>query len=213
VRTALIFTHVLVVLALTLPHPALVADRSRWDSGRGRMELASWTRTLNRLGVDISETELEAKAWSWATAYADWYRRYLAPLTLYSRYLHVRQQWSMFTHPKQRVGRVWIEIDRGSGFEPVFVSKSDEHTWNGDVLTHNRIRKLFNRVTSHRYKEGFDEFAEWIAPQLARDFPTATRARVRIENYVTPTPEQSRAGVHPKGTFTRTRVLDLRARP
>ena len=210
-RAALILTHVVAVVALALPHPGQVTNRSQWTSSRGRMELASWTSTLNRVGYEISESELEDRAWAWATGYAEWHRRWLAPFDAYNRYFHVRQEWSMFTHPKKRVGRIWIEIERDGAFVPVFISKSPQHTWLEDVLTHNRMRKLFNRVTSHRYKAGLLEFALWIAPRIARDFPRAPRARVRIENYLTPSAEEVQRGFTPSGTFTRSRLIDLEA--
>jgi hypothetical protein len=212
IRAALVLLHIVAVVLLSLPHPSLILDRSRWRSGRGRMELANWTRTFNRLGFDVTEAELERKAWAAGERYRAWFSRYVHPFERYATYLHTRQGWSMFTHPKKRIGKVWIEIELKPGvFWPVFVSKSPVFVWNQGALTHNRMRKLFNRVTSHRYKGGFDEFALWVAPKLARAYPASRRARVSIENYVTPPPERVRAGEIPRSTFTRRKLVELEA--
>jgi hypothetical protein len=186
--------HLFAVTFCALPSVGSGMNRNAWRQPTVQGEFRAWTERLTALGVRIEQEELEDRAWAFATGYESVRERILAPFQPYFRYCGTWQSWKMFVAPHRYPGRLEIEIDRGSGWEPVYVARSAEHRWMASWLDHDRFRSATFRYAWDHYRVARSQFADWVARRAAEDFPDAERVRVYFVRYRTRSPEEVRAG-------------------
>jgi hypothetical protein len=115
----------------------------------------------------------------------------------------------MFVAPHRYPARLEIEIDRGRGWETVYLGRSTEHAWLQPWLDHDRFRAAVFRYSWKHYRHPRKQFADWAARLAAEEWPDATRFRLSFLRYKTPSPEQVRAGdlPDPKRELVNERIL------
>ncbi len=86
----------------------------------------------------------------------------------------------MFSNPQTSPSRLWVEVDQGDGFTPLFVVGSERYTWHGDFFGHHRIRKLLGRIGRAGRGPEYNELGRWLAREAAREFPDAKTLRVSV---------------------------------
>jgi hypothetical protein len=101
------------------------------------------------------------------------------------------QSWRMFSNPQTTPSQLWIELDSGNGFTPIYVSRSSEHVWRHSFFEHHRIRKLLGRIGRGGKDSAYEALADWIAKRAFGDYPQAKRVRVRSYTWTTPAPDAS----------------------
>ncbi|MEQ1503273.1 MAG: hypothetical protein ABMB14_13635 [Myxococcota bacterium] len=186
-------------------------NRTAWRQPTVQGEFAAWTARLNGFGIAITTPELEELLWAFAERYEGWRAVVLAPFDPYFLYCGTWQSWKMFVAPHRFPGRLEIEVDRGSGWEPAYVARSREHAWMASWLDHDRFRAATFRYAWEMYKTPRAQFADWVAVQAREAFPDARRVRVSFVRYRTRSPEEVRAGTPAAEKRELAQVRDLRA--
>lgn len=211
VRAALIAVHLFAVTVLALPSAGSGLNRAAWKNPTVEGELAAWTQRLNGLGVPITQAELTELAWDVASGWSSVQGAATAPFQPYYRHAGTHQSWRMFVAPHRHPALLHVDLDRGEGWEPLYVARSNAHTWRRRQLDQDRFRSaIFRYGWKHVQRRGsYDGFVNWLARQAAVDFPEAAQLRTRFFVYQTLSPADTRAGARPEGTFTAQRVRDL----
>jgi hypothetical protein len=197
--------HITAVLVLAIPDARGVASsRSAWKDPTVQDEIAAWAE---RLSMDASTFETTAydAAQTWTAAVG----RLRAPVQFYSDYFGVYQTWRMFVAPHRHPAKLHIDIEEDGQWRPIQVARSDEHDWRGEQFDHVRFRAVLFRYGWSRYTRDYRALARWIARRAAEDFPSATRVRIQMYGYRTPTPQEVRDDAIPEGEFGQTLVVPL----
>jgi hypothetical protein len=194
IRAVLIGYHVIAVCVLGFPAPAGVMDKSAWKEPSVQNELRIWAERANSVGFSWTQDEFEQLLWDFSKTFLAGRKEVLRPFVPYAEYLGTRQDWRMFSAPHRYPSRNEIHVRIGGEWKPVFVSRSDEHTWNRFLFDHHRIRRLNFLHAWKKYGRRYKTFTHFVARKAAADFPEADQVRVRFYKYRTPTPEERRAG-------------------
>lgn len=189
--------HLFAISWMALPSAGGGMNRSAWKSGTVQGEFRTWVGRLNRIGVDITVPELEDVLWDFARRYEKGKQWVLDPMRPYLTTTGSEQSWRMFVAPHRYPGRLVIELDHGDGFVPIYMARSNEHTWRRSVFDHDRMRAAVFRYAWPHFKGPRHRFTEWVAREVAEEFPEAERVRVSFLRYRTPSPEEVRAGEEP----------------
>jgi hypothetical protein len=205
---AFVVFHVLSMLVLALPASGRLSDRAVWQSRENQLQFARWAKLSSRLGVARTGPELEEQLWQFMQRYLRVRGMFAAPFELYASYTGTAQGWRMFSTPQSHPAYVHVELAKGAGFEPIYVSRSDEFTWHREQFDHHRLRKLFGRVARSTEETSWEQFGQWAARQAARDVPDADGLRIWQERRTTPEPG-SPAGTEP-AVPEQIRIYDLR---
>lgn len=209
VRAALVGLHVLGVVLMATPSPAVGLRRSLWKEPTVQAEFKAWNERFRAVGFELGQEEMEDLLWDFATSWEKGRSILVAPFVPYGRYLGPSQSWRMFVAPHRYPTRLHVEIEEGGDWRTVYVERSREHTWLGRAFDHDRMRSAIFRFGWPQYRRSWEQFAAWVADRAATDFPEATRVRVSMYKYRTLSPEEARAGQEPDGKFQQERVLDL----
>lgn len=209
-RALFVALHLFAVTAMALPSAGSGLTRSAWSSPTVQGEFQSWTDRLNRWGIAITVPELEDRLWAFASGYEDGRQAVLAPFMPYYRYCGTWQSWRMFVAPHRYPGRLEIDIDEGQGWTPLYVARSDAHTWHRAWLDHDRMRAAIFRYSWSHYRTSRKEFTDWVATTVAAERPDARRIRVSWMRYKTPSPDDVLAGKAPVEKRDLTNTRDLR---
>lgn len=209
VIAVLVLLHVVSVAVSSLPSvrgglsPALMKEPAV------QLELRQWIKGLAAIGVELTTDELQAAVTRVGHAYSDVRDVLVWPFRPYHRYLGTGQTWNLFTSAHRLPSRLEIDVEVAGAFSPLYRARSAELTWNRSQLDDVRLRKAIYLMSWHRGVHVYRTFTEWVAREVAKDFPDATRVRVRYWRYQTPSPEEVRGGAALEGRYVRTRVLNL----
>ena len=196
-RGVLVAVHLFAVTFMALPSASGGMNRRAWSDPTVQGEFTAWSARLRSYGVDVTAPELEDTMWSFATSYEGLRDLVLTPLRPYFRLTGTSQSWKMFVAPHRYPSRMEIDVDRGAGFEQVYVERSSEHDWMRTWFDHDRMRSAVFRYGWPHYRSSRTAFVDWVATRAMKDFPGATRVRVSFVSYRTPSPQEIRLGIRP----------------
>lgn len=197
-RAALIVVHVALIGMAAVPAPEGGMRRKAWQDPTVQGELRAWGDRLRAVGLDVTDAGLEAGLWDFAVDYMAARNAALKPARPYYRYLGTEQSWRMFVAPHKHPSRLELSIDRGQGWEVVYLQSTAGADWLEEILEHDRSRSLLFRYAWRSFRNAYRHMVGWLGVQAARDFPDATRMRARWMRQRTPTPAQVRAGEAPR---------------
>lgn len=215
-KVGALLLYAFVCLMFATPTGSRLSNKQVWDSQHNKEEFEAWASGLGALGGNLSGREFQDALWRVTTTYLERRDRLLRPLAWMSRQLGFVQSWKMFSNPQTSPSRLWIELDSGRGFTPLFVVGSDEHTWRRDFFAHHRIRKLLGRIGRAGRAPEYKALCNWIAKAAAQDFPRAQAVRVSMYTWSTRPPNEDYKQVvepefgRPGGDFARVKTFDLR---
>jgi len=210
VRAVLVALHVLAVLMLAFPAPAGVMQRSAWKDPSVQAEFHIWTDRARALGIDVTKDEFEDFIWDLAHAFMDVRNKAIAPAKPYGDYLGVRQDWRMFSAPHRFPTRLHIELEENGEWRTLYVERSEEFTWRRSFFEHHRIRRLLFLHGWSQFRRRYDAFGNYLAREVALEFPNATNLRLSHFKFRSPTPDEARAGKWDiDGKFINRRTVDL----
>ncbi len=221
---ALCAVYVALALWIALPGGGRLQDRSLWDHPSTQAQFRAWATLLSRFGFEADADSLRERTWSWTQRYVELRRKWVWPVHEVALQLGIDQSFRMFSNPQTVPSLLVVELDRGAGFEPIYVARSSEHRWNARQLEHHRIRKVVGRVARGGYEAQWRALTRWLARRASCDFSDGERLRVRLyrsrteivdpgsasspRNVAPPVPE-SYTRTHSAGRFTRARTLRL----
>jgi hypothetical protein len=212
VRAALIATHLIALVLLAVPDAKGVAtDASAWRNPTVQAEFEGWARRLSAWGVAVDRDELQARAWAAAHAWNEGLGAVRDPLRPYEEIVGVRQRWRMFVAPHRHPAKLYVEIEREGTWHAVYFARSRDLRWRAGQLDHVRMRGVVFRYGWKQYASHYRALARWIAARAAEDFPSASRVRVSLYRYRTPSPQEARARALPPGELRDVLVLPLGA--
>jgi hypothetical protein len=205
----------LVCTVLATPAGSRLNNRQVWNSQHNRDEFEAWAAGLRRVGFSLSGREFQELLWRITTNYLEHRNALLKPLRVLPEQLGFTQSWRMFSNPQTSPSRLWVELDGGSGFEPLFVLGSTQHDWHREFFEHHRIRKLLGRIGRAGRAPEYEALGKWLARKAARDFPAAKALRVSVYTWKTePLSRPYRSETPPEfgrpgGAFKRRKTFDL----
>ena len=213
-RAAFVAFHLLAVTVVALPGVGGGMSRNAWQAPTVQEEFRAWTERLRAFGLDLTVKELEDRLWSFAVVYESARHRILGPLRVHptsgalegspiGTYLsatHTAQSWRMFVAPHRYPGRLVVDLDRGEGFEPLYMARSTEHEWHRAWLDHDRMRSAVFRYAWAHFKPHRRDFATFLARHAAEEFPDGRQLRVGFLRYRTRSPEEVRGGIEVRAT-------------
>lgn len=194
-RAALVLLHLVAITLVAIPSVGSGLNRSAWKTPTVQAEFRAWSERLGALGWAIGPAELEERAWVFAKAYEDGRARVLAPFEPYYTYCGTWQTWKMFVAPHLHEGRLTIEVDRGQGWERLYLARDAEADWHRAWFDHDRMRAAMFRYAWAHYRTPRSQMVDWVARTVATELPDARRVRVSFLRARTRTPEEVRAGV------------------
>lgn len=209
VRAALVGLHILAIILLATPSPAVGLRRSLWKDPTVQQEFAAWHERLAGLGLTWSEPELEDHLWNFAVGWEKYRSALLTPFNPYGRYLGASQSWRMFVAPHRYPTRLAIDLRENGIWRVIFQERSDECAWRRSLFDHDRMRSVIFRLGWPQYKKSWGDFSRWIAGMAAEDFPAADMVRTRMFKYRTPSPEEVLAGKEPEGADQQQQEIPL----
>src|SRR5690606_3515630 len=139
-----------------------------------------------KFGVNVSGATLKQWLWGFTRRYVRAHSQLLRPVRWLPEQLGFGQSWRMFSNPQTTPSRLWVELDEGSGFEPIYVSRSTQHTWRQGFFEHHRIRKLLGRIGRGGRDGAYNSLAGWVAKRAFDEHPQAQTVRRRIYTWTTP---------------------------
>lgn len=190
-RAYALLGYVAVCLVFVLPGGSRLGSRAVWDSPHNHEQFAEWAKTLSGLGVEADADALQRGLWKLTKRYLKAHSAIMRPLAWIPEQLGFGQSWRMFSNPQSTPSRLWVEVDAGEGFVPIYVSRSREHTWQRAFFEHHRVRKLFGRIGRGGRDQAYDALARWTARRAFQELPAVSRVRVRIYTWSTPRPGPS----------------------
>lgn len=212
-RASLIAAHIIAVVGLAIPDAGGVAlSRSAWQNPTVQAELKAWAERLTALGLETDTATLEHEVFSVATSWTEGLKWLRAPLRPYAELVGVRQTWRMFVAPHRHPAALHVDLEQDGRWRAIQIARSSEHDWRGHQLDHVRVRSMLFRYGWKRYRRHYRALAEWIADRAAEDFPAASRVRVRMYGFRTPTPQEVQADTIPEGRFRQSILLSLEDR-
>ena len=208
-RAVLVLLHLTAIVLLASPSPGAGMRRSAWKDPTVQSEFSAWTARFNAMGWQIDQHTLEDELWAFATA---WERRravVVGPFETYARHAGAGQSWRMFVAPHRFPTALHIDVQEDGVWRTVYQERSPEHTWLGPYLDHDRFRSAIFRFGWSHYVRSYQDFADWVAVQAARDFPNASAVRCRMYKVRSPSPAEVRERREPEGKFQQERVVEL----
>lgn len=199
VRAVLVALHVLAVILLATPSPAVGLRRSLWKDPTVQQEFQAWHERLAKLGATWTESEMEDDLWNFAVGWERYRSALLTPFSPYGRYLGVSQSWRMFVAPHRYPTRLAVDLEEDGAWRTIFQERSEQWTWRRPLFDHDRMRSVIFRLGWPQYKKSWEAYSRWIARMAAADFPEATRVRTRMFKYRTLSPQEARSGKEPEG--------------
>lgn len=196
---AFVLLHLVAIFVLGSPAVQGAAlDKKVWKQPAVQAELDAWGDRLRALGVDATDEELEARLFDLATTWTAARDGALKPFKPYARYLGAGQAWQLFVAPQVFTSTVTLDVEVDGAWRTVFADNDPAHRWNAAKLEHDRVQSMFFWFGFQERRKDRASFAAWAAREAARDFPGATRVRMRVLRTKTPSVEEARAGVvHP----------------
>lgn len=176
-------------------------------------DLADWSAQLRALGLEIDPERLGQTVRGLAEGYVAVRGEAVMPFERYARATGARQGWAMFASPQRHPYEFHIDAraDTEADWSPLYRPHDGEASFLSDYLRHNRMRKFQGRFARALRAEYYEDFAAFIA-RRAFDDTTATQVRVALYGYATLSPERTRAGERPNGSYDRERIFARSAR-
>jgi hypothetical protein len=214
-RTLALVGYGLLCLLFVLPGGSRFTSRAVWNSAHNQRQFDDWARSLGSLGIRTSGTRLQAELWSFAKTYSRDRDKLLRPLRWLPEQVGFGQSWRMFSNPQTTPSQLWVEMDTGSGFSPIYVSRSNDHTWRRSLFDHHRVRKLLGRIGRGGKDEAYVALSARVAKHAFADFPNAKRVRTRIFTWATPPANTSAPQPEQlcRGTFRHERTFNRETSP
>lgn len=209
-RTVFVGFHLLAITLVAIPSVGSSGlDRAAWKEPTVQGEFRAWSERLTALGLRVTPEEFEEGGWAFATTFERVRSVVLTPFGPYYRYCATYQSWKMFVAPHRFPTRVEIAVDRGRGFEVLYLARDPDHDWHGAWFDHDRFRSSLFRMGWPQYKSARRNFLDFVEARVREELPEARRVRVSFLRTRTPTPAETVAGAHPEPerTLSNTRVL------
>lgn len=208
-RVVVVLFHLFAISAMAFPSPGGAMKKSAWKDPTVQEEFKAWTGRLNGWGIEVTQEELEDELWVLAKGYSEGRNKLLKPLKPYYKYTATPQSWRMFVAPHRFPAKLEIHIKQDGAWQPAYIARDPEHTWQGTALDHDRFRSAIFRFSWASYAKTYRSFQTWVGVRAAEDFPDATHVRTRFQKYKTPSPEQVKTDTRPKPKIILERVQPL----
>lgn len=209
-RALLLLGYLAVMGLMLLPSGHRMGSRAVWRTELIQAQFADWAAALSHFGISMTPKEFERKLWRLVRGYLSVQRPMARSLLPLGQHLGIGQSWKMFSNPQTHPSRIHIDVDRGTGFRPVYVSRSATHNWNQALFDDGRMRKLVGRIGRGGEDSPYPAFVHWTEAQIREDFPDARRLRVRLYRWRTPPPSNLLQPYDSGGHYEAQRVLRLR---
>jgi hypothetical protein len=190
-RALFIVFHVGAVLLGSIPMPKGLR-REEMDSASMAPSLAPWEALAQRLGLADDQRGARDLLFRLAEGGIATRKAIIDPFQPYYRLSRARQGWTMFGFVNHRPCRLEIEVDRGAGWEKLYVARSSEHDWEQALFDQERMRALVNPWSHGQNRKQFATFAAWVARRVGAQQADVQRVAVSMVRLRNPPPAELR---------------------
>ncbi|MCO4744708.1 MAG: hypothetical protein KC912_07965 [Proteobacteria bacterium] len=208
VRAAFIAFHLVAISLMAMPAPGGGMSRSAWKDPTVQAEFRAWTDRVNAMGADVTQQEFEDRLWDFATGFMKARTKVLAPLGPYFKYTGAKQSWRMFVAPHRFPARLEFRVRIDGDWQTIYRARSDEYTWLGTELDHDRMRSAQFRYGWSQYAGTYRRFSDHYAARALEDYPDADAFMSVFYKYRTLSPEEARSGMDIEGRYISARVVN-----
>ena len=209
-RALFIVFHVVGVFIYAMPSVKTIGKKKVWESERSERCFSRWTARLNHFGFGLEEKTLESSLWTLAQGYLDTRKLAMKPFKKYIKTFGLHQGWRMFANPKTHPSVLILEIEEKGEFRKIFVTRSETYTWNKEQFDKHGFRKFFGRIPIKSHSRLYNQLIKWLKIRLPEDFPEATRFKISIHHWRSPSAPKRRSGDYDKGEIEAERVVKLK---
>lgn len=185
-RAAAVLFHVAAVIGLSIPAPPPGLRGGR-PNPTTEASIARWVDVAASLGLPRASVDRAVRSVSAAQLSAVSAIR--AVFSPYARLVGAKQSWLMFGTVPTRCARLEIDVLAGGTWRPLYVARSDEHTWRRALFDQERMRTFVHGFAHRGHRAEYDQLVEWVAREVADELPEATRVRVSQRALEVPPPE------------------------
>ena len=203
-RAVFVALHLVAIGLAAIPAPVGGMNRAAWKAPTVQGELHAWA---DRIGMD--HEAFEDGLWELAVDVMALRSVVLRPFRLYYHRLGTQQSWRMFVAPHTHPSRLHIDIEEDGEWFNVYEQTTAGEHYLEDELEGDRFRSALFRYAWPAYKRPYRHFARWVARHAEKDFPEATRVRLRWHRRTTPSASDLRAGRIEEGRFHSAFVVEL----
>src|SRR5262245_10146166 len=139
VRALLITLHLLVITVASLPAPRGM-KRSNLEEPSIQAAIEPWYELATAVGMDFTPEEFREELYQLGMGLLHLRAAVLEPAQPYFRYCGARQGWAMFSHINHTPARLEIHVDRGQGWEPLYIARTDDYAWRRALFDQERFR-------------------------------------------------------------------------
>ena len=178
-RAALVLVHLVLILLLALPAPAVrpkdLEDPKvqRWFEARAA-QLQGW-------GVATDAPTLTGHAVAWGGAWLSARGQAMPMARTYASWSGTGQSWGMFGSVPTTSAVFFVEVHRDAGWSRIYESRAHDMAWNRRWFDHERVRTFENQFTRKRNRKAYDRLATWLGPRVLRDHADLQGARMGME--------------------------------
>ena len=209
-RTVFIIFHVTGVFVYAMPSVSTIGKKKVWESERSQRAFAKWTGRINRVGLSLEDDTLQKVLWSIAQGYLTARKHALKPYKKYVKKFGLHQGWRMFANPKTHPSILIIEIEEDGVFRKVFETRSKEFNWQKDRFDHHAFRKFCGRIPRKSHSRLYNQLIKWLTLRAQESFPHATRLKVYLKHWRSPSATKRKNKNYDKGETTAERVVSLK---
>lgn len=174
-RAALIAAVLLSQALASIPNAPELKKDALSDS-TALAEIDAWRGALEAVGVERSREQVLALGVMLTDSLREARKSAIAPVRPFLRATGTGQGWGLFSFPDQRPSRLEVAIDRGAGWENVYVDLDAERAYRADLFAYRRVRAVYN--PGKKPPPAYRPFTAWLADRVFEDFPAATQVRV-----------------------------------
>lgn len=195
-RAILILVHLVLVTLMAAPAPVSGMRKALFKSDQGQEQLAGWAEVARAVGWRGSDQDFEALIWETGRGWLAVRAGVLGSFAPWFQHSGTRQGWRMFSVVGRRPTTLEIEVQRGEGWERVFVTGDElAEQWRDRQLDQERVRAFLSDYAQLTNRKGYDRFVRgWVAPALFADDPAITSVRVQLRRRVALPAARARTG-------------------
>lgn len=208
-RAALILLHLFAIVLMAIPAPVGADRASNYENPQARRELAQIADTLGRIGVEVTDEQIAAFSLGLSKRVMALRHVALTPFRPYYSLFGTRQGYRMFSGVALYGHRLHVQVEEVGEWRTLYLARDREHSWRGAAWDNELSRSMLYRYSDKRYLRRYNAITEYIAREVAVDYPLATRVRISWLHGPLQSPAEARAGQWPEQRDRRVRTIGL----
>jgi len=160
---------------LALPLPREVGSSKSPES---KAEVQRWLVLGERVGVHVTEDEMQAALDSLGAWTGGLRRDIIQPWLPVQRWTGTGQGWAFFAVPDTHPVRLEVTVVEPEGPRMVFRRLDAAHRWRAPTFAYRRVRGLYDTV--RKKNAMYRRFGRWVALEALEDHPDGLAVEIQV---------------------------------